>query len=177
MYWLDVLLLTIIGWLGLMGLRKGFIRGLFELGGAALGLYVGLVNYEQLGEALTNTFALPPAISHSLAFGALALAIGLGLSLVGVVWSRAVSSSRLQKADKVLGIGLGAAKGFILLAVLLTFITLVPARPVHNVLENSIVAEKILLAVPPLYSKLEGLLLERLPRGPGPGLSQSTPTA
>jgi len=177
LYWLDVLLLAIISWLGLMGLRKGFIRGLFELGGAALGLYVGLAHHEQLGQALTSTFALPPAISHSLAFGALALAVGLGLSLVGVVWSRVARTSRLQRADKVLGIGLGAAKGFILLAVLLTFITLVPARPVSSVLENSIVAEKILLAVPPLYGRLEELLLKGLPRGPTSGLPQRMPTA
>ena len=82
-------------------------------------------------------------------------------------------------ADKVLGIGLGAAKGFVLLAVLLTFVTLVPLGPVNNMLEHSIVAEKILLAVPPLYGKLEGLLLERLPwgPGPGPGLPQGIPTA
>lgn len=179
MYWLDVLLLAFVGWLGLTGSRKGFIRGLFDLAGAALGLYVGLVNYEQLGEALTRTFALPPAISQSLAFGALALVMALGLSLAGLIWSRAVHASRMQMADKVLGIGLGAAKGFVLLAVLLTFVTLVPLGPVNNMLEHSIVAEKILLAVPPLYGKLEGLLLERLPwgPGPGPGLPQGIPTA
>jgi membrane protein required for colicin V production len=174
-YWLDIFLLAFMLLLAWSGFRKGLVREVFDLGGAILGLYVAGYYHRELAGRITSSIALPVGVAIPLAFGLLALGISLFFSLGGLIWSRSIRIPPLRFADTILGAGLGLAKGFLLLMVILTFLTMLAGEGLMGIIAESAVAEQILLTVPSIYSRLEDMLPEKLPILGPKGLPSAAP--
>lgn len=120
-------------------LRRGFLAGLLDLVGVALGLLAALLLYSQAAQFLVERLELPYAVAKPAAFGAiwiaseLVLASALRWALAGPV--EAISWSSLGRA---LGLFTGVARGLVIATLVLGVVGALPLpEPVTRAVGSS----------------------------------------
>jgi membrane protein required for colicin V production len=132
---IDIVALAIIGISGVMSFRVGLIREVFALGALLIGLLGAIVLTRAAADYLPVFFE-SPAVTEVLCFLALFLIVYLVVSLVGSMIARAIRSIRLGWLDHLLGFVFGAARGAIVVLLLIIGLTYVlPER--HPLLMES----------------------------------------
>jgi uncharacterized protein YkwD len=135
----DLAILLIVGLFVVDDLRRGFMAGLLDLFGVALGLLAALILYNPLAQLLVERVELPYAVAKPVAFGLvwllsdLLLASTLRRSLAGPVDAAARSS-----VGRYLGLFTGAARGAVVATLVLGVVSALPLpEPVTREIASS----------------------------------------
>ena len=138
MVWIDYVIIAVIGFLAFTGILRGFVLGVFSLGGWIAGGWLVLAFGGRSSELLGDYVASPELryliASLSLFFAAV-LVTGLLARMLGTV----VEKQGLSGANRVLGMILGAARGALLVTLLVLLARLTPLP------ENAWWSESLLL--------------------------------
>lgn len=158
MNWLDAVIVAFL----LMGMRRGFRRGLgqegFQIAGALGGVLAAYAWGEEAAGFLARKLWLPAWLAKPLALVGLALGLALIGHLLGIGWGRWVPASPLRTWDRWGGALLGLVQACILAAVVLFIWIEWPGRPFPPAAEGSWLARSLLRALPAIYGQLEWVL-------------------
>jgi len=99
MCWIDIVIIVIIFILIIQGLISGFIRGIFDIGGIIIGLFLAFEYVDKLRNA------------KFLAFILIFLGTVIVVSILGRIISKLIHLTPLGAMDRLFGGGLGFIKG------------------------------------------------------------------
>ena len=138
---LDYLLAAILVYCLVRGIFRGLIKELSSIIGVLGGLYAAYTYYRVLAEPLsgliTDTAWLSIVSSLILFFG-----VYLAVSILGVVIKYFMNIVFLGWTDRICGAGLGAVKGLLMAAALITVLTTFMPKNAP-ILRNSLVARNM----------------------------------
>lgn len=158
MNWLDAVILVFL----LLGMRRGFQRGLgqegFQIAGALAGVLAAYAWGERAAGLLLHRLWLPAWLAKPVALVGLALALAFLGHLLGAGWSRWMATSSLRTWDRWGGALLGLVQASVLAAVALFIWIEWPGRPFPPAAEGSWLARSLLRALPVIYGQLEWVL-------------------
>jgi membrane protein required for colicin V production len=131
MAWLDYLILGVIGISTLISLMRGFVREAFSLAIWMLAFWVSWSFFRRLKPHLEPMLDAPDQVLLGVSFGILmilTLAIG---GLVNYLIVRLVEKTGLSGTDRFIGMIFGAARGGIMVVILvmLAGLTAIPEEP------------------------------------------------
>ncbi len=126
MNWIDIAITTLIIYQIAIGLRKGMIRSFFDLAGILLVAVISLSQFGLVSEILTRYVELSSGWLHSISFlGCLGISLALVKIMVGII-TRPFHSNSPFLLSRLFGGVLGGVRGFIISAVLLMLMVLIP---------------------------------------------------
>ena len=130
MHWVDIAILVVIGASILVGALRGFVREAFSLAVWALAFIVAFQFSGIVADRLAESVSLPSART-ALAFGGLFLVTLLVGGLLTYLVGKLVDKTGLSGTDRLLGGLFGAARGLILviMVILVAGFTPLPADP------------------------------------------------
>ncbi|MBK1701320.1 CvpA family protein [Thiococcus pfennigii] len=125
MIWVDYLILGIIALSALIGLARGLIREVLSLGVWVAALFLAWLFFRDLAGQLTPWVATP-SVRLAVAFLMLVFGVLLAGALLGFLLTTLVEKTGLTGYDRLLGVVFGAARGGVLVALLVFVATLTP---------------------------------------------------
>ena len=143
--WLDWVLILILAWSVLSGLRRGFVRIVAALAGALVGVLAGLWFYG-VAAAYLLPFIRPPALANALGFVLIFGVCLLAGAIVGRLLSSVLRWTGLGWMDKLLGAGIGGARGLVVAVVLVLIMAAFPLKSPPKALRESHLAPYLLKA-------------------------------
>lgn len=153
--WFDVLLVLIILWSAMMGLRSGLARVVIGFIAALVGLFAGFWFYRMVGVKL-SPYVGAAAVANILGFLIIfALALVLG-SLVSSLLARIFQWFGLSWFDHFLGGIAGFLRGAIVVAAIVDVVVAFAPSPAPQILEHS--------QVLPYASEISTWLVSMAPR-------------
>jgi len=118
MPWLDYVLIAIIAVSALISLARGFVREAFSLAIWILAFWVSWSFFREL-EVHFQSFVSSPTVRLGLAFGLLMLATLVVGGLLNYLLIQLVERTGMSGTDRFIGMIFGAARGILLVAVLI----------------------------------------------------------
>ncbi len=130
MIWVDYVILGIIGLSSLVSLLRGFMREAFSLAAWILAFWISWTFFRDLAVHLEQWFTVP-SVRLGAAFAILFLVTLILGAMVNYLVGQLVEKTGLTGTDRMIGIFFGAARGALLVAVmvLLAGLTPVPNDP------------------------------------------------
>ena len=129
MLWIELLIILIILAYGWGGWRRGFISQALDLLGIVVSFLFALGLYAQAGTILEN-LGVNPNLSKPLGFFAVWVIAQLIFYLLTILILRLIPEGiRASKADHYLGIFPGAAKGLVIISIILMLLFVLPFAP------------------------------------------------
>jgi membrane protein required for colicin V production len=154
MIWVDYVIIGIIALSALIGLARGLIREVISLAVWIIALAAAWLFYEPVAAELEPWIATP-----SLRIGAAVLILVVAVLIVGaiVAWllTMLVDKTGLSGTDRLLGVVFGAARGVVLVALIVFLASLTPVTQdpwwdQSNLLGHfQVLADWMLAQVPP----------------------------
>ncbi|MGD8717785.1 MAG: CvpA family protein [Candidatus Zixiibacteriota bacterium] len=161
--WVDVVLAIIVAANCVMGLRRGILREVFNLGGIILGLFAGLRSYEALGWSVEGWLDAKPGMGNLIAFAVVFCVIAAGVSWLGHVLHKGAKRLFVGWFDRLAGGAFGAARGIIFASVVALILALFPFFPkLERDLGSSFLGPHVVKVAPALY----GAVMKKI-RGEG----------
>ncbi|NMB45002.1 MAG: CvpA family protein [Firmicutes bacterium] len=164
MTWIDILIVLILVIMMLKGFVKGLVREACELAGVILAVLYAYKTYHYWGDELIYRFGLPEVVAYPVAFGCIAIVISVLAGLLGLVLAKILRYTPISMFDHIGGIGLGFAKGFICVCLLLVLFSAMPFEGIGMTMNQSPLAQQFLAIVPRLYDGLDAILPSEFPR-------------
>ncbi|HHV94560.1 MAG TPA: CvpA family protein [Firmicutes bacterium] len=164
MTWIDIGIILILIVMMLKGFIKGLVREACELAGIVFGILYAYRSYQYWGDELVYRFSLPEVIAYPAAFGCIVVIISMLAGFVGLLLHKVLRYTPISVLNHLGGIGLGFAKGFIIICLLLVLLSAVPLEGLGVTLDKSPLAQQFLAIVPRLYTQLDQMLPEEFPR-------------
>ncbi len=122
MNWVDIVFILIVAGSVLYSVYRGMVKEVFSLSSIAIG-YLAAVNYNILVSAYASK-VLNPAISRWVSFIAIFAVVWVAVILIGKVIQKVISVSvTLSVVDRAAGGVIGAAKGVIILSVVILLLS------------------------------------------------------
>lgn len=153
---IDVLFFAVLVMGILLGVRRGFIKGVCKLAGTIFSVIVAVTFCVAMQASLERNFGATTAINNAigapfgewlmvaLSFVLLLIIVKLGCWFLGSVGSAVVDSlAPIRIINMLLGGILGAFKAFILLFVLFAIFRWIPSDSLHEFISSSGVVGKI----------------------------------
>jgi membrane protein required for colicin V production len=116
MNWVDLVILAIVAFSGLLGLMRGLVREVLGLG-AWIGAVVAAVYGFSAAQPIARRYIEDPNIADPVAFGAVFVVVLILLSIVARIVGGVVRGSVLGGLDRTLGLVFGLVRGAVLLFV------------------------------------------------------------
>jgi membrane protein required for colicin V production len=170
MYWLDLVLLLVLGLGALLGARSGLLWQVARVVAFAAAIYACL-RYHTVaaGWLLQNISGLTPSLLWLLAYGITFLAVYLICFLVFYALEKALRAAHLKLMDRVLGAVVGVVKAGLLAGAILLGLALYATPESDSTLAPSKVASVLLrgmrvviVAVPQDYKDRLSEAVDRL---------------
>ncbi len=124
MIWIDFVILGIIGLSAIISLMRGFVREALSLAVWVLAFWVAWTFFRKL--ALQLDWFTVPSVRLGAAFLILFIATLMVGALVNYLMGQLVDKTGLSGTDRLIGILFGAARGAILVAILVLLAGLTP---------------------------------------------------
>ncbi len=130
MAWIDIAIIALIVLSAILSLFRGFVTEALALAAWLVALWVAMTFYEELAVWLSQWISLPSAQKIT-AFTVLFVSSLLLGAAVNYLAGKLVAKTGLTGTDKMLGVVFGAARGAVIVAilVLLAGLTPVPLDP------------------------------------------------
>jgi membrane protein required for colicin V production len=136
--WLDIVILAIILLSALISLVRGFVREAFSLAVWVLAFWVSWSFFRDL-EVPLQAWIESPTVRLGVAFAALMIATLVVGGLVNFLIIQLVERSGMSGSDRLIGMVFGAARGVLLVAVLVLLAGLTPMPEEDWWLESGLV--------------------------------------
>jgi membrane protein required for colicin V production len=163
MIWVDYLIIGIVALSALIGLARGLIREVLSLVIWAVAVFVAWTFHRSVAEHLTPWLS-QPSVRVGVAFILLVFAVLILGAILGQVLTTLVDKTGLSGTDRLLGVVFGAARGALLVAILVYLASLTPMPDDPWWKESRLIghfqtlADRILAMIPPeLEAKLKSL--------------------
>ncbi len=121
MNWIDAVVIAIILLSALVGLARGLIREVMSLAVWLAAVGVGYLYYKPFAAILTN-YITPPGVRLAVAFVVLVLLV----LILGAFLGALIDKTGLTSVDRALGLLFGAARGGVLVAMMVFLAGLTP---------------------------------------------------
>lgn len=128
MYWLDVVILTVLGFATVWGLFTGFLWQVSRIVALVLGVYCS-ISFSGPTTQLLQQYILPdvsPAVVGLISYVAVFLLVCVALFLLTALLDKAVKKAHLQWLNRTLGAVLGLLKAGLLVGLILLGVSYVP---------------------------------------------------
>jgi len=125
MIWVDYLILGIIGLSAVIGFARGLIREVLSLGVWIAAVVLAWLFFRDLAEQLVP-WVSTPSVRLAAAFLILVVAVLLVGAILGYLLTTLVEKTGLSGLDRLLGTLFGAARGAVLVALLVFVAALTP---------------------------------------------------
>ncbi|HRZ64783.1 MAG TPA: CvpA family protein [Spirochaetia bacterium] len=162
---LDWVLAAIVLLLGLRCLFRGFVAEILSVAAYAVGLLAAVLLYRRAGAFVREELGVE-TLPEVLGFAAVFLLAFLVVKLLERALNEALESSRLEAADRILGLVLGLGEGLLAATLILIVLQAQPLFDLGKLLGGSIFAKAILPIVGPEVSKALGPAALELPKLP-----------
>lgn len=116
---IDIIIVIAVGIGAVLGFMKGFVKQLASLLGLIIGLLAARALYASLAEKLCPTVTDSMTVAQILAFIMIWIAVPLVFALVASLLTKAMEAISLGWLNRLLGLGLGALKFFLLVSLLI----------------------------------------------------------
>jgi membrane protein required for colicin V production len=113
MTWIDWAIVIVIALSVLGGLKQGFFRSVFSLGGLLLGLVLAAWNYARVAALLMPLVRIEP-VSDTIGFILIALFVMAVAGILGTVLAKALHQMGLGCLDRLAGAAFGLFQGALL---------------------------------------------------------------
>ena len=113
MTWIDWAIVIVIALSVLGGLKQGFFRSVFSLGGLLLGLVLAAWNYARVAALLMPLVRIEP-VSDTIGFILIALFVMAVAGILGTVLAKALHKIGLGCLDRLAGAAFGLFQGALL---------------------------------------------------------------
>jgi len=130
MSWLDIIIIGIVVLSALISLVRGFVKESISLASWVLAGFISLRYFEPLAQLL-EPYISSPTIRAGSGFAILFVSTLIVGAIINYMASQMVSKTGLSGTDKSLGVVFGAARGVLIvtMVVLLAGLTPMPAEP------------------------------------------------
>jgi membrane protein required for colicin V production len=145
MYWLDTVILILLGVGAGLGAWTGLLKQFMRVVGFAVALYGSVLlhgwasNYLQQ-ELLKDS---DPAVADALSYGAVFLTIIAAFFITALLIDRCLKAVKLKWADRLLGAGVGAAKAALILGAVFLAVLSYPHPATKEIMEPSRLAQPL----------------------------------
>jgi uncharacterized membrane protein required for colicin V production len=157
MYWIDWVIVLVMGYGLLTGWTNGLVRTLLSVAALVAAFILGPVLRPFAQQLVDLVMTGDPLLKSWFATAAAYGAVYVGLSILGIVWSRLLAKGAIRTSDKLAGMLLGGALSLIVLAVPLALILAIPALATAPVVERSMAQSKLLPFIRPAAPMLQQL--------------------
>jgi uncharacterized membrane protein required for colicin V production len=158
MYWIDWVIVLVMGYGLFTGWMHGLVRTLLNVGALAAAFFLGpvlrpfaqtLIDLLMTGDPILKSW-----IATAVSYGGIYLA----LSIVGIVWSRFMAKGVIGTTDKIAGVLVGGALSALVLLIPLSLILAVPALATAPVVQRSMAQSKLLPMLKPAAPLFQGMV-------------------
>lgn len=163
MIWVDFAIIGIIALSAVIGLARGFIREVLSLAIWVVAVFAAWTFHRPLAEQLTPWLSTP-SVRIGVAFIILVLVVLILGAILGQILTTLIETTGLTGTDRLLGVVFGAARGALLVAVLVYLAALTPMPEDPWWKESQLIghfqtlADRLLALVPPeVEAKLKSL--------------------
>ncbi|SFL07644.1 CvpA family protein [Halanaerobium salsuginis] len=155
---LDVIILVILLFFAYNGFRRGFIDQTSTILGLLAALFVAVRQYEYFQQFLEPYLDLSTSLIQFISFAIIFVVVNIVIHVLGITLKKIVDAIFLQPVDRAAGFLLGVVKAGIIIYLLILILAQIPYQKVHQVLNNSFLAQRIIEASPYIQSKIEEFL-------------------
>ena len=163
MIWVDFAIIGIIALSAVIGLARGFIREVLSLAIWVVAVFAAWTFHRPLAEQLTPWLSTP-SVRIGVAFIILVLVVLILGAILGQILTTLIEKTGLTGTDRLLGVVFGAARGALLVAVLVYLAALTPMPEDTWWKESQLIghfqtlADRMLALIPPeVEAKLKSL--------------------
>jgi len=147
MNWLDIVIIVVVVFLGIAGLRQGMIRTVFGIAGLIGGIFLAGRYYDELAALLFPSGAIWGNIA---AYAIIAVATLVVAGVIGWLIAKLVNFAALGWLDRLVGCILGVVIGSLLCAAILAIV--VKYYPgMEATINQSLIARFLVAGFPLLY--------------------------
>lgn len=163
MIWVDYVIIAIVALSAAIGLARGLIREVLSLAIWVAAAFVAWTFHRPLADQLTPWLSTP-SVRIGVAFVILVFVVLILGAILGQILTALVDKTGLTGTDRLLGVVFGAARGALLVAILVYLASLTPMPEDPWWKESRLIghfqtlADRILAMIPPeLEAKLKSL--------------------
>ena len=142
MGWFDIAILAVILISALISLVRGFVKESISLATWLIAGFIALTYYLVLADLLIP-YIESPTLSQAVAFAILFITTLIVGAIINYMISQLVSKTGLSGTDKALGVIFGAARGVLIVAMIVLFAGLTP-MPAEAWWQESMMVEHFL---------------------------------
>jgi membrane protein required for colicin V production len=147
MNWLDIVIIVVVVFLGIVGLRQGMIRTVFGIAGLIGGIFLAGRYHDELAAFLFPSGAIWANIA---AYAIIAVATLVVAGVIGWLIAKLVNFAALGWLDKLVGCVLGVVIGGLLcVAILAIIVKYYPGM--EATIDQSIITRFLVRGFPLLY--------------------------
>lgn len=158
--WVDVLVIILMLRMSYVAFMDGLSHEIFPFFGVIAVFLLSLNYYPALGSSISQNLGnMSIRLSNCLAFIALVTVLGFIVKFVKLILDKLVKVQWHPVIEKFGGLFVGILKAYIITAMVLTIITLIPLSYLEwSVKERSVTGKYVLMAGPEVYEKLRSFL-------------------
>jgi membrane protein required for colicin V production len=139
MFWLDTVILILLGVGAGLGAWTGLLKQVVRVVGFAVALYGSVFFHAWASNYLQQAFLKDsdPAVADALSYGVVFLAIIAAFFVTALLIDRCLKAVKLKWLDRLLGAGVGTAKGALILGAIFLAVISYPHPSTKEIMEQS----------------------------------------
>lgn len=140
----DIICLAVFVIFIFLGHQRGLIEEATKLVGAALGLYIAVLKYEEVNELFSGVFESLPGVRMVISFLLVFLLVYFAVQFIGHLIGSSLSKLHLRWLDKSLGGFFGFLKALVVMLAIVWFLSIFQGAKLDHKLQSSSVSYMLL---------------------------------